>query len=65
VQNHSSVFGSNRTRLQLQRLQNSFELGGYDVLDSFMLIATKSLLLFGAEMRCVDSYSSYRMLKLT
>ena len=34
-------------RLQEQRLQNSFEFGGYETLESFILIATKSFFVFG------------------
>jgi hypothetical protein len=49
VQNHSSLSASNSVRLQLQRLQNNFELGGYETEESFILIATKSLWLFGSE----------------
>jgi hypothetical protein len=47
VQNHSSFCASNSVRLQLHRLQNSFEFGGYETEESFILMATKSLLLFG------------------
>jgi hypothetical protein len=49
LQNHSSICGSTKTRLQLQRLQNSLEFGGYETEESFMLLATKSLLLSGSE----------------
>jgi hypothetical protein len=59
VQNHSSVCGSDRIRLQLHRLQDSFEFGGYDVLESFRLIATKSLLLFGADINSEKSSAKW------
>jgi hypothetical protein len=49
VQNHSSLSASNNIRLQLQRLQYSFEFGGYETEESLILIATKSLCSFGSE----------------